>query len=314
MSKDCGELRVLLICEESAGAQVLNAVAHTRGSRIVAVMTSPETMTNGGVSLVRIAEEFGYDVWPARLVKDPEFAHEVTSARIDVILNVHSRYIIHEQLIRTPRIGSFNLHPGPLPEYAGLNTVSWAIYLGESSYGVTIHWMTQDIDAGDIAYETRFSIADDETPISLMHKCVLHGVSLAMRLLETAFLHPEAVPKVAQELQRRRYFGREIPQNGQLSWRAPAREIVNFVRACDYFPYSSPWGYPTVKLQDRDVAVAKAVRTYKQCDKTPGTVGHCDATGAWIATADEWVLIRQLKVAERFVRPQVFLRAGTEVR
>src|SRR5437588_12997623 len=59
-----------------------------------------------------------------------------------------------------------------------------------------------------------------------------------------------------------RYFGKEIPKGGRLSWKRPAREVVNFVRACDYWPYRSPWGHPKVSFEGREIAVAKAIRTF----------------------------------------------------
>ena len=67
-------------------------------------------------------------------------------------MNVHSLFLIHPWS-SAPTIGSFNLHPGPLPEYAGLNVPSWAIYEGEKrSHGVTVHWMDEGVDTGPIAW------------------------------------------------------------------------------------------------------------------------------------------------------------------
>ena len=71
-------------------------------------------------------------ILPSTSVRDPEFAEWMRSEEIDLLLNVHSLYVIHADLVAAPRTGSFNLHPGPLPEYAGLNAPSWAIYHGES--------------------------------------------------------------------------------------------------------------------------------------------------------------------------------------
>src|SRR6185437_6358818 len=105
-----------------AGVQMLSALART-GHQIVAVMTSAASRTSGHTSLATVAGQLGYATWPARLVKDPEFAQNVTSAQIEIILNVHSLYIVHDQVLQAVRIGAFNMHPAPLPQYSGLNTV-----------------------------------------------------------------------------------------------------------------------------------------------------------------------------------------------
>jgi UDP-4-amino-4-deoxy-L-arabinose formyltransferase/UDP-glucuronic acid dehydrogenase (UDP-4-keto-hexauronic acid decarboxylating) len=302
--------RVLLIGEEAAGARALWALAQSN-CEIAAVMTSIADGSQGTTPLAAAAKELGCIIWPARLVKDPGFAHKVRSADVDIILNVHSLYVIPAPVLQTARIGAFNLHPGPLPQYAGLNTVSWAIYRGETSYGVTVHWMEPQIDAGEIAYQSTFSIEETDTPVRLTHKCVRAGVALIVELLDTAAVNPDAIPKLQQDLTKRRYFGKQIPQEGRLSWSRPAREVVNFVRACDYWPYRSPWGYPKTPFGGREIAIAKAARTYRQSDSTPGTVGFPDESGVLVATKDEWISVRRVIVDGRSLNPRAVLTPGT---
>src|SRR5207237_10106595 len=140
----------------------------------------------------------GLDGREARDVKRPDYAQKIIDERVDVILNVHSRYIVHEEVCQAPRIGAFNMHPGPLPEYAGLNCVSWALYRGESRYAVTVHWMIREIDAGDIVYQASFPIQANDTPLLLTHKCVKAGVPLLARLLESAARDPQSIPRTPQ--------------------------------------------------------------------------------------------------------------------
>jgi len=303
------KLRILMIGEESAGVQALNAAALPQ-HEVVAVMTSSASASRRNTSLATAAQHFGYDIWPAKLVKDPAFAMKVRSSRVDVILNVHSRYIVDEQVINAARIGAFNMHPGPLPQYAGLNCVSWAMYRGETNYAVTLHWMVQEIDAGDVAYQSSFPIEQHDTPVSMTHKCVKAGVPLITTLLKTAVENPDRIPRMPQDLTRRQYFGKEIPDSGRLSWTRHAGDIVNFVRACDYAPFLSPWGQARAAWDNREIVVVKADRTNQKCDGAPGMVGHCDQSGALVASADEWVSVRQLRIDGRYVKPQGILRPG----
>jgi methionyl-tRNA formyltransferase len=301
--------RVLLIGGESAGMQALRVLAQSN-CEIVAVMPSAADGSPGTAAITNAAKELGCTVWPARLVKDPELADTVRAAQVDIILNVHSLYIIPAAVLRAARIGAFNMHPGPLPQYAGLNTVSWAIYLGETTHGVAVHWMVPQIDAGDIAYMSTFPIEESDTPVLLTQKCVRAGLTLIHQLLETAAANPDAIPKLQQDLTKRRYFGKEIPEGGRLSWKRPAREVVNFVRACDYWPYRSPWGHPKVSFEGRDIAIAKAVRTFRRSDSTPGTVGTSDETGVLVAAADEWVSVRRVIIDGRSLNAQAVLTPG----
>lgn len=292
-------MNILLIAEESAGIQVLRALAESN-HRIVAVMTSPLKRTTDWATVWRVAEKLGHPTWPASLVRDPDFAGTVRSEKVDLILNVHSRYVIHEKVINAPRIGSFNLHPGPLPAYAGLNTVSWAIYRDERTYGVTVHKMVPEIDAGPIVSQSFFKIEAKDTALSLYSRCIKAGVPLVLQLLETAYRNSGAIPLIPQDLTRRQYFGKTIPEHGRLRWSRPAREIVNFVRACDYYPFPSPWGYPRARKGDQDIALVKASLSGKACDALPGTVGEVRGlSGVYIACADEWILARELMINGR---------------
>ena len=198
-------MNVLLVAEESAGIQVLRMVAGSEHD-LAAVLTEPPTR-GGGATVASVAETLGVPILPSTSVRDPEFAEWMRSEEIDLLLNVHSLYVIHADLVAAPRTGSFNLHPGPLPEYAGLNAPSWAIYHGESRHAVTVHWMEPGIDTGAIAYETSFEIAEDDTGLSLSARCVREGLPLFQQLLDAAAQGRDAIPATAQDPARRRYFG-----------------------------------------------------------------------------------------------------------
>jgi methionyl-tRNA formyltransferase len=302
--------------EESAGIQTLRALADS-DHRIVAVMASPSKNNGGLANLWETAEKLGYQTWLSKRVKDPSFADEVRAAEVDVILNIHSLFIINKEVVNAPRIGCFNMHPGPLPRYAGLNAVSWAIYRGETSHGVTIHKMEPGIDTGPVVYQELFDIDDADTGLKLSAKCIRSGITLVLRLMETASADPAAIPLTPQDLAEREYFGREVPYDGRLFWSLPAREIVNFVRACDFFPFHSPWGHPQTILGTmsgaQEIGVVKACLTGERCDVSPGTVGDVVRPGVKIACGDEWILVNKLKVEGRYVNSADALKQGSRL-
>jgi methionyl-tRNA formyltransferase len=232
--------------------------------------------------------------------------------QVDVLLNVHSLFLITPEVVAAPSIGSFNLHPGPLPEYAGLNAPSWAIYHGEPRHGVTLHWMDPAIDTGPIAYAAAFDLSDAETGLTASAKCVRHGLPLVERVLNAAVKDPSSIPAIAQDLSRRRYFGREAPQEGRLEWDRSAREIVNFVRAADYGPFPSPWGHPTTTAAGRSIGIVRAEQTRSAADAPPGTVRNVDGD-VQVAAADEWVAVTRVHVDARYARAEDVLAAGSRL-
>jgi methionyl-tRNA formyltransferase len=302
-------VNVLLVAEESAGIQVLRALAASPHT-VVAAMTAPPTR-GGGATVGGVAEQLGVPVVPSERVRDAETASWMRDEGVDLLLNVHSLYLIAGEVVAAPRIGSFNLHPGPLPEYAGLNTPSWAIYNGEPRHGVTVHWMEPGVDTGAIAYEATFELTDSDTGLSVSARCVREGVPLIERLLETAAEDPAAIPKDEQDLSRRHYYKRaEVPDAGRVVWSRPAQRIVDFVRASDYFPFASPWGSPATSLEGEELAVLKASRTGEPTQAPPGTVGEARERGIPVAAADEWVLVERVLQGGRAQPAAEVLRPG----
>jgi methionyl-tRNA formyltransferase len=286
------------VAEESAGIQILRALA-SAPHELVAVMTAPPTR-GGGATVGGVAGQLGVPIEASERVRNPETADWIREQGVDLLLNVHSLYLIAGEVVSAPRIGSFNLHPGPLPEYAGLNTPSWAIYNGEQQHGVTVHWMEPGVDTGDIAYESRFDLTEKDTGLSVSARCVRDGVPLIERLLETAAEDPGAIPRLQQDLSRRQYYKRaDLPDDGRIVWTRPAKRIVDFVRAADYFPFPSPWGTPSTRFGDDEIGIAKASRSEEAADAEPGTVGEADETGVFVAAEDEWVRVERVLTGER---------------
>ena len=291
-------LRVLLVAEESAGLQTLNHLL--KGPHEIAGVLASPTHQSKAATVWNTARKHGLTALPAGLVRDATFAAQVDDLGVDLLLNVHSLYVIRGSVIDVCRMGAFNMHPGPLPHYAGLNVPSWAIYNGETQHAVTIHEMTPEIDAGTIAYEARFDIETSDTGFSLMAKCIRAGVPLIEQLLNDAEQGRDAIPRIEQDFSRRRYFGRKAPNAGQIEWDWPAADVVNHVRSTDYTPFVSPWGTPETQLGSQTIGVLKAERTGDHhSGMCPGTVGEATDRGVHVAASDEWVLVRKIRTEDR---------------
>lgn len=298
-------LRVVLVAEEAAGAQVLRLLAASP-YRVVGVLTDGLRDAAAGV---------GYAVRSPTCVQEPAFAATLQAEGVDLLLNIHSLCIAHRAVVAAPRLGSFNLHPGPLPGYAGLNAPSWAIYRGECAHAVTLHWMDAGVDTGDIVAATPIPITPEDTGYTLSARCVRAGVPLVATLLAAAAAEPPAIPRAPQPAGVRRYFGREAPNHGRLAWTEPAQRIVDFVRAADYSPFPSPWGHPRARIPgdggEREVELVKVTRTGLETGGAPaGTVGQRAAGDVLVAAADEWVQVRRLRLDGRDVAPAAVLPAG----
>ena len=80
----------------------------------------------------------------------------------DYIICVHFPYIFPPEVLSIPKVGVLNLHPAYLPWNRGWHTPTWAIREG-TPYGATLHFMSEEVDAGDIIHQKRVRILPDDT-------------------------------------------------------------------------------------------------------------------------------------------------------
>jgi methionyl-tRNA formyltransferase len=305
-------LRIALVAEEAAGVKALRMLLG-RPIELVAVLTSGDSTT--GASVAALARKSECEIWPARAVLDAELGERFERAGVDLVLNVHSLYLIHAAVLQAPTIGCFNLHPGPLPQYAGLNAPSWAVYHGESRHAVTLHWMQPGIDTGAVAYESAFDLGPHDTGLTVSAACVRYGLPLLERLLDDACTDPARIPREPQNLAKRRvYIRRAVPHEGRLPWECSAEEIVRFVRACDFYPLTSPWGSPWAYAGSRRFGVVRArVGDELATPAAPGTVLRVDGADAWVASADRAVVLQKVLIDRRLVAASEVLSAGARL-
>lgn len=299
MSVDADTLRVVLIAEEAVGSRVLRLLGKAESVAIEAVFVTPDGAGEAG-SVGATAERMGVPVLPAKAVRSSDAAAELAGGDIDLVLNIHSLYLVHPSLLELPRLGAYNLHPGPLPEMAGLNVPSWAILLGHDRHGVTLHRMSAGLDEGAVAFEDRFPVAPDATGLTLSVECARRGVALVERLVETAARGAQ-IPAHAQDLSRREYFDRHPPDRGSIDFDRPAHDVAAHVRAADYRPFTSPWGPPRVLSDGMEIGLVKASAPEDGAwepggsMREPGTV-RIERETAWIACADGWVRLEDVMV------------------
>lgn len=303
-------LRLVVAAEESAGIQLLRALMKTE-HEIVAVV-SREASGKGSASVHDLAGTLDLPRIPARRMDEDGFAGEIRLLEPDLLLNVHSLHILPEEVLEAPRLGAYNLHPGPLPEMAGLNVPSWAVFEGRDRHGVTVHRMEVGIDTGAIAYEEHFDVRPDETGLSLMLRCVRTGLPLVLRVVDDAAAE-RPIPASEQDLGRRRYYGREVPNGGWIDWTWPATRISAFVRACDYGPFPSPWGRPRTAVKGTTLEVTSVEADEDVEPSEPGVVIGVEPGAAVVASGRGVVRVKRVWKEGVATEPEQALCAGVRL-
>ncbi len=165
-----------------------------------------------------------------KLVKSGKFKE------IDLVISYLYPYKVKKQLLDLPRIGAINFHPAPLPELAGIGGYNVAILEGMKYYGVSAHYMSEEIDRGDIIKVVRFPIDPDrETAYSLERKTRPYLLNLFYEVMKHIKEKgkPEGIPQKGT-----RYISKKEFEEMKIIRKDDSPEIVERkIRAFFYPPY-----------------------------------------------------------------------------
>lgn len=161
------------------------------------------------------------------------------------LISVNSTTIISQAVLERFDGRAVNIHPGRLPDFGGLYAVQWAIRLGETATAATAHFMTETLDAGDVIYAASVPIRPHDTGLSAWLRC-LRVQARVLKWLLTEIAAGRKLPRVSQDLSRRRCFKAADALGDQLPSHLHAIEAERWVRAGNYQPLSSPTYRPTL--------------------------------------------------------------------
>lgn len=216
-------------------------------------------------SVAELAGERGIPVFAPEDINHPVWVGRIRAMAPDFLFSFYYRNLIKEELLSIPKHGCINLHGSLLPKYRGRVPINWAIINGETETGVTLHYMTEKADAGDIIDQEKFAITDDDTARTLFDKAVAATAVVLDRALP--LLREGRAARIPQEESQATTFGKRGPEDGRIDWNKSAKEIRNLVRAVTR-PYPGAFSF----IGDRkcyfwSVDVVPAVRK-----AAPGTV------------------------------------------
>lgn len=242
--------------------QVLIDVCRELGDEIAAVVTHADNpRENIWFASVRdLAHRHYLPVYQPEDPNDPDFVAAMERLQPDFLFSCYYRHMLKAPLLNLPRLGALNLHGSLLPKYRGRVPVNWVLVHGETETGVTLHYMEEKADRGDIVAQERVPIAPDDTAFTLFAKITAAAAELMRRAYP--MLRAGTAPRLPQDHSQASYFGGRRPEDGLIDWRRPAQEIHNLVRAVTH-PYPGAftflqgrrlflwWGRP---LPDFDLA------------------------------------------------------------
>jgi methionyl-tRNA formyltransferase len=222
--------RAVVFAYHNVGVRCLRVLlAH--GVEVALVVTHSDS-PHEAIWFGSVAETAGECGIPTVAPTDPnaaDFAGRVASLSPDFVFSFYYRSLLEPRLLRVAPRGALNMHGSLLPRYRGRAPVNWAVLFGERETGATLHYMTEQPDAGDIVAQTAVPILPDDTAREVFDKVTVAAEMTLDRVLPG--LIDGTAPRLPQDLARGSYFGGRTPADGTIDWNRDAATIHNLVRA-----------------------------------------------------------------------------------
>jgi methionyl-tRNA formyltransferase len=147
-------------------------------------------------------------------INTEQWIAEITKLKPDILFSFYYRKMIGRDILDIPPLGAMNLHGSLLPAYRGRCPVNWVLVKGEHQTGVTLHFMVDKPDAGDIVGQKEVNIDFNDTARTLYDKlCKAAGLLLNDLLPQ---IKTGQVPRRKQNLDRGSYYGGRRPEDGRI--------------------------------------------------------------------------------------------------
>jgi len=226
-------LRIVFFGTPEFAVPTLEALA--REHEIALVVAQPDKPSGRGMkmqapAIAVKAKEMSVPLAQPPRIRNEEFLESIAAVKADAGIVVAYGKILPPNLLSIPQHGFINVHASILPKYRGAAPIQRAIEHGETTTGVTIMRVDEELDHGAmLAIETTEIGADERTP-SLASRLSRIGADTLLRVLATM---PGGTP---QDHAAATYAPKIEKSEGAIHWSDTTRSIYDKFRAFDPWP------------------------------------------------------------------------------
>lgn len=278
-------MRVMFMGSAALACPSLERLLATPGIELVGAVTQPDrpkgrSQQVSACPVADVARRRGLPVLTPEKVNTPESLAALAALTPDMIVVVAYGQILRPGILSLPHLGCVNLHGSLLPKYRGAAPIQWAVANGEAVSGVTVMFMNERMDAGDMVAKREVPIAADDTGGTYGGKLAHAGAELLVESVQairdgraTRTPQDESLATLAPKLSK---------QDGRIDWRMPPGSVHNRVRG--FNPWPGGW---TVSGDGSAAEVLKVLRTRIEAGRgEPGKVLDAGGEGPLVACGD----------------------------
>jgi len=239
------------------------------------------------------ADDRNLYVYQPLKLHDEEFYKTLQVLSPDLIVNVAFGSIIPQIILDLPSQGSINLHPSLLPAYRGAAPIQRAIFNGEKVTGVTVLFMEEELDAGNIILQEKESISIEDTAGDLLQRLSEKGADLLLQAIN--LIAGGKVVSYPQDPGGITYAPMLSREEEIIDWGKSAPDIHNKVRGLSPHPGAYTfYGNSRLKIWKTDI---KGLSDEEHPGILPGTVLSKEAEGFKVKTGEGTIKVVRVQPA-----------------
>ena len=290
-------MRILFIGTGGIGVPVLQSLLQSGGHQVTGVVTQPDKPAGRKMELQpspikQVALLHGIPVLQPVRMRAPEAVEEIRAMDAEVIVVMAYGQILPAAVLQAPSIACLNLHASLLPRHRGAAPIQAAILEGDAETGITVMYMDEGLDTGDILLEKRIPIGDRETG-GLLHDR-LAEISPAALMEALTLLKQGAAPRIPQDSAKATYASKLTRESGVIDWSASHAQIDRKIRAMN------PWPASSTTIPGRD-GRAQQLKIFTAIPHdtgigAPGAVLQTSSGGILVAAGNGAMLLQEVQL------------------
>ncbi|WP_409275607.1 methionyl-tRNA formyltransferase [Neobacillus sp. SCS-31] len=253
------------------------------GHEVIAVVTQPDRPVGRKRVLtpppVKVeAEKHGIPVLQPEKIRLKEEYEKIIGLNPDLIVTAAFGQILPKELLDAPKYGCINVHASLLPELRGGAPIHYAIIQGKKKTGITIMYMVEKLDAGDILTQVEVPITESDTVGTLHDKLSKAGAELlseTMPMLLSGQLEP-----IKQNEDKATFAFNIKREEERIDWAKTGEDIYNQIRGMN------PWPVAYTTLDGTVVKLWAAEKVSVKGKTEPGEIVRLEEDGLTVGTGN----------------------------
>jgi methionyl-tRNA formyltransferase len=244
-------MRLVFIGTGEIGVPTLQALLKSE-HQVVAVVTQPDKPAGRDQRLEappikRAVMGATMSIFQPTRIKDRQSIQEIRALGPDAIVVMAYGQILPREVLEIPGLACLNLHASILPRWRGAAPIQAAIAAGDRETGITVMYMDEGLDTGEILLQRKIDILPEETGGSLHNRLAIIAPEALLESLR--MLGSGSAPRIPQDKSLATYAPKLNREDGRIDWAEPADVIERKTRAYD------PWPGAFMELGDRNLKI-----------------------------------------------------------